>query len=54
MSFAMVISPCADYSLGLVVEGGDDLVGMLFGVVKSQAADRQIDDFMILPRSPPE
>ena len=27
------------HSLGLVVEGGDDLVGVLFRVVKSQAAD---------------
>ena len=26
----------ADHSLGLVVEGGDDLVGVLFRVVKSQ------------------
>jgi hypothetical protein len=47
------ISPCADHSLGLVVEGGDDLVGVFFRVVKSQAADREIDDFMILPRSLP-
>ena len=29
----------ADHSLGLVVEGGEDLVGVLFRVVKSQAAD---------------
>ena len=43
----------ADRSLGLVVEGGDDLVGVLFRVVKSQAADREIDDFMTVPRSRP-
>jgi hypothetical protein len=35
----------ADHSLGLVVEGGDDLVGVLFRDVKSQAADREIDDW---------
>jgi hypothetical protein len=50
--------PCAglrlaDHSLGLVVEGGEDLVGVLFRVVKSQAADREIDDFMTVPRSRP-
>jgi hypothetical protein len=28
-----------DHSLGLVVEGGDNLVGVLVRVVKSQAAD---------------
>ena len=44
----------ADHSLGLVVEGGEDLVGVLFRVVKSQAADREIDDFMTVPRSRPE
>ncbi|WP_189501990.1 MULTISPECIES: hypothetical protein [unclassified Mesorhizobium] len=43
----------ADQSLGLVVEDDDDLVGVLFRVVKSQAADREIDDFMIDPRSHP-
>ena len=43
----------ADHSLGLVVEGGDDLVGVLFRVVKSHAADREIDDFMTVPRSRP-
>jgi hypothetical protein len=43
----------ADHSLGFVVEGGDDLVGVLFRVVKSQAADREIDDFMTVPRSRP-
>jgi hypothetical protein len=43
----------ADHSLGLVVEGGEDLVGVLFRVVKSQAADREIDDFMTVPRSRP-
>ena len=42
-----------DHSLGLVVEDGDDLVGVLFRVVKSQAADREIDDFMTVPRSRP-
>ena len=31
----------------------DDLVGVLFRVVKSQAADREIDDFMTVPRSRP-
>jgi hypothetical protein len=39
------------HTLGLVVEGGDDLVGVLFRVVKSQAADREIE-FMTVPRSP--
>ena len=43
----------ADHSLGLVVEGGEDLVGVLFRVVKSQAADREIDDFITVPRSRP-
>jgi hypothetical protein len=43
----------ADHSLGLVVEGGDDLVGVLFRAVKSQAADREFDDFMTVPRSRP-
>jgi hypothetical protein len=37
----------------LVVEGCDDLVGILFRVVKSQAANREIDDFMTVPRSRP-
>ena len=37
----------------LQVEGGDDLVGFLFRVMKSQAADREIDDFMTVPRSRP-
>ena len=43
----------ADHSLGLVVEGGEDLGGVLFRVVKSQAADREIDAFMTVPRSRP-
>jgi hypothetical protein len=43
----------ADHSLGFVVEGGEDLVGVLFGVVKSEAADRELDDFMSVPRSRP-
>ena len=43
----------ADHSLGLVVEGGEDLVGVLFRVVQGQAADREIDDFMTVPRSCP-
>jgi hypothetical protein len=43
----------ADHSLSLVVEGGDDLVGVLFRIAKSQAADRKIDDFMTVPRSHP-
>jgi hypothetical protein len=47
----MLGSELANHSLGLVVE--DDLVGVLFRVVKSQAADREIDDFMTLPRSRP-
>jgi len=42
----------ADQSLGLADED-DDLVGFLFRVVKSQAADREIDDVMIVPRSRP-
>ena len=29
------------------------VVGVLFRVVKSQAADREIDDFMSVPRSRP-
>jgi len=43
----------ADHSLGLVVEGGEDLVGVLFRVVKSQAADSESDDFMAVPRPRP-
>jgi len=43
----------ANHSLGLVVEVGDDLAGVLFRVVKSQAADREIDDVMTVPRSRP-
>jgi hypothetical protein len=43
----------ADHSLGLVVEGGDDLVGVLFRVVKRQAADREIDNLMTVPGSRP-
>ena len=54
MGLAMVqISPCADDSLGLVVEGCDDLVGVLFRVMKSQAADREIDDFRTVRRLRP-
>jgi hypothetical protein len=34
-------------------EGGGDLVGVLFRVVKSQAVYREIDDFMTVPRSRP-
>jgi hypothetical protein len=54
--------PCAglrarDHSLGLVVEGGEDRVGVLFRVVKSQAADRESGDgtsvtFVIRPDEP--
>jgi hypothetical protein len=36
-----------------VVEDDADLVGVLFRVVKSQAADREIDNVMIVPRSRP-
>ena len=43
----------ADHSLGLVVEGGDNLVGVLFRVVRNLAADREIDAFMTVPRSRP-
>ena len=43
----------ADHSIGLVVEGGEDLARVLFRVVKSPAADREIDDFMTVPRSRP-
>ena len=43
----------ADHGRSLVVEGGDDLVGVLFRVVKSQAADREIDDIMTARRSRP-
>src|SRR5580704_17433949 len=42
-----------DHSLGLVIEGGEDLVGVLYRVVENQAADREIDDFMTVPRSRP-
>lgn len=53
-SLAIVLGfELADHSLGLIVEGGDDLVGVLFRVVKSQAADGEIDDFMTVPRSRP-
>ena len=50
--------PCAGLrargsSLGLVVEGGKDFVGVLVRVVKSQATDRENDDFMTVPRSRP-
>jgi hypothetical protein len=41
----------ANHSLGPVVEGGDHLVGVFFRVVKTQVADREIDDFMTVPRS---
>ena len=43
----------ADHSLGLVSRAATTLVGVLFRVVKSQAADREIDDFMTLPRTRP-
>jgi hypothetical protein len=43
----------ADHSLGLVSRAATTLVGVLFRVVKSQAADREIDDFMTVPRSRP-
>jgi hypothetical protein len=43
----------ADHSPGLVAEGNDDLVGVLFRAVKSQAADRELEDFTIVPRSRP-
>jgi hypothetical protein len=43
----------ADHSLGLVVERGEHLVGVLFRVVKSHAADREIDDFMTVLGSRP-
>ena len=46
-------SELAAHSLGLVVEGAEDLVGVLFRVVKSQAANREISDFMTVPRSRP-
>jgi hypothetical protein len=42
----------ARHSLGLVVED-DDLVGVVFRAAKSQAADREIDDFTTLPSSRP-
>jgi hypothetical protein len=50
---AAVSSELADHSLGLVVESGDNLVGVLFCVAKSPAAEREIDDFMTVPRSLP-
>ena len=40
-------------SLGLVVKGGEDFVGVLVRVMKSQATDREIDDVMTVPRSRP-
>ena len=43
----------ADHSLGLVVKGGEDFVGVLIRVMKSQSADREIDDVMTVPRSRP-
>jgi hypothetical protein len=43
----------ADHSLGLDIGDGDDLVGVLFRGVKSQPADREIDDFMTVPDSRP-
>ncbi len=43
----------ADYGLGLVVAGGEELVGVLFRAVRRQAADREVDDFMTVPRSRP-
>jgi hypothetical protein len=43
----------ANDRLGLVVEGGDDLDGVLFRVVKSQAAGRELDDLTTVPRSRP-
>jgi hypothetical protein len=43
----------ADHGLGPVVEGGDNLVGVLLRAVKNQAADREIDDFITVPRSRP-
>ena len=43
----------ADHSLGLVVGGGNDLVGVLFRVGRNPAADREIDDFMTVRRSRP-
>ncbi len=36
-----------------VRKGGGDGLGVLFRVVKSQAADRGIDDFMTVRRSRP-
>ncbi len=39
--------------LSLVLSSGDDLVGVLFRVLKSQAADREIGEFIIVPRSHP-
>ena len=35
------------------VEGGDNLVGFSLRAVKHQAADREIDDFITVPRSRP-
>jgi len=39
--------------VGRSAEGGDDLAVVLFRVVKSHAADREIDEFMTVPRSRP-
>jgi hypothetical protein len=41
------------HSLGLVVEGGDDLVGVLFRGSEVPGSRREIDDFMTVPRSRP-
>jgi hypothetical protein len=39
-------APKARITASVLSSRRDDLVGVLFRVVKSQAADREIDDFM--------
>ena len=43
----------ADHRRGLADEGGEDLVGILLRVLTRQTPDREIDDFMTVPRSRP-
>jgi hypothetical protein len=49
----VLVFELADHSLGLVVAGGDHLVEVLLRLLKSRAADREIDEFMTVPRSRP-
>ena len=53
MACKRLLIPLSPPKFPFVVGGADGLVGVLFRVVKSQAADREIDDFMTVPRSRP-